>query len=83
MTRYLGDFRPVRVLGGFVLILLVAVSAASAVTFFAAAQFQSRIAELSLNGAPLTIWRVDQFREDFKNWPEAIRKLRTASRKTG
>jgi hypothetical protein len=76
VKRYLGDFRPVRVLGGFVLILLVALSAASAVTFFAAAQFQARIAELSLNGAPLTIWRVDQFREDFKNWPEAIRKLR-------
>ncbi|TWB92980.1 hypothetical protein FBZ93_11119 [Bradyrhizobium macuxiense] len=76
VKRYLGDFRPVRVLGGFVLSLLVVLSAAGAVTFFAAAQFQSRIAELSLNGAPLTIWRVDQFREDFKNWPEAIRKLR-------
>ncbi|WFU54636.1 hypothetical protein QA639_34360 [Bradyrhizobium pachyrhizi] len=76
VTRYLGDFRPVRVLGGFVLSLLVVLSAAGAVTFFAAAQFQSRIAELSLKGAPLTIWRIDQFREDFKNWPEAIRKLR-------
>ncbi|MCP3417903.1 hypothetical protein NLM16_27725 [Bradyrhizobium brasilense] len=76
VKRYLGDFRPVRVLGGIVLILLVVVSAVGAVTFFAAAQFQSRIAELSLNGAPLTIWRVDQFREDFKNWPEALRRLR-------
>ncbi|MGY3133424.1 hypothetical protein ACVWZM_004106 [Bradyrhizobium sp. USDA 4501] len=76
IKRYFGDFRPVRVLGGSVLILFVILSAASAVTFFAAAQFQSRIAELSFNGAPLTIWRVDQFREDFKNWPEAIRKLR-------
>ncbi|MCC8948534.1 hypothetical protein H8A97_26335 [Bradyrhizobium sp. Arg62] len=76
VKRYLGDFRPVRVLGGIVLILFVVVSAAGAVTFFAAAQFQARIAELSLNGAPLTIWRVDQFREDFKNWPEAIRRLR-------
>jgi hypothetical protein len=76
VRRYLGDFRPVRVLGGSVLILFVVLSAAGAVTFFAAAQFQSRIAELSLNGAPLTIWRVDQFREDLKNWPEEIRKLR-------
>jgi hypothetical protein len=50
-----GDFTPLRVVGGFVLIFLVTGAAACAVTFFAAAQFQSRVAELSLNGAPMTI----------------------------
>lgn len=74
--RYLGDFNPLRVVGGSVLILLVTASAVCAVTFFAAAQFQSRVADLSLNGAPMTIWRVDEFRVDFKNWANEIRKLR-------
>lgn len=63
------------IIGCFLLALVVA-SAASAVVFFAAAQFQSRVAELSLNGAPMTIWRVDEFRSDFKNWADDIRKLR-------
>src|SRR3954471_3378797 len=74
--RIFGDFNPLRVIGGFVLAFLVVGAAASAVIFFAAAQFQSRIAELSLNGAPLTIWRVDAFRGEFRNWAEDIRKQR-------
>jgi hypothetical protein len=64
--RLFGDFNPLRVIGGFVLAILVIGSAGCAVVFFAAAQFQSRVADLSLNGAPLTIWRVDAFRSEFK-----------------
>ncbi|HMJ45404.1 MAG TPA: hypothetical protein VK522_24315 [Pseudolabrys sp.] len=74
--RILGDFNPLRVIGGFVLAFLVVAAAASAVIFFAAAQFQSRVAELSLNGAPMTIWRVDAFRGEFKDWAEDIRQQR-------
>jgi hypothetical protein len=65
--RFFGDFNPLRVIGGFVLAVLVIGSAGCAVVFFAAAQFQSRVADLSLNGAPLTIWRVDTFRGEFKD----------------
>ncbi|MEH2480985.1 hypothetical protein V1282_004342 [Nitrobacteraceae bacterium AZCC 2146] len=71
-----GAYNPLHALIGFFLLALVIASAASAVIFFAAAQFQSRVAELSLNGAPMTIWRVDEFRADFKNWAEDIRRLR-------
>jgi hypothetical protein len=76
MQRFFGDFNPLRVVGGFVLAFLVIASAASAVIFFAAAQFQSRVAELSLNGAPMTIWRVDAFRSEFKDWTSFIRTQR-------
>jgi len=76
LRRYFGDFRPLRVSGGIVLIVLVLAAAGCAVTFFAAAQFQSRIAELSLNGAPMTIWRVDAFRGEFDDWAKDIRRLR-------
>jgi hypothetical protein len=65
--RLFGTFDPLRVVGGFVLAILVIGSAGCAVIFFAAAQFQSRVADLSLNGAPLTIWRVDTFRSEFKD----------------
>jgi hypothetical protein len=71
-----GAQNPLHALIGLFLLVLVIGSAASAVVFFAAAQFQSRVAELSLNGAPMTIWRVDEFRADFKNWAEDIRRLR-------
>jgi hypothetical protein len=74
--RIFGDFNPLRVIGGFVLAFLVIAAAASAVIFFAAAQFQSRVAELSLNGAPMTIWRVDAFRVEFKDWADDIRQQR-------
>jgi hypothetical protein len=67
---------PLRVIGGTLLALLVIAASTSAVMFFAAAQLQSRIAELNLNGAPLTIWRVDAFREEFKEWTQDIRSLR-------
>jgi hypothetical protein len=65
IRRFLGDFNPLRLIGGFLLAVLVIAAAASAVIFFAAAQFQSRVADLSLNGAPLTIWRVETFRGEF------------------
>ena len=74
--RIFGQFNPLRVIGGFVLAFLVIAAAGVAVIFFAAAQFQSRIAELSLNGVPLTIWRVDEFRAEFVTWTTDIRKLR-------
>lgn len=74
--RVFGEFNPLRVAGGFLLAVLVVGAAASAVIFFAATQFQSRVAELALNGAPLTIWRVDAFRVEFKDWRSDIRKLR-------
>jgi hypothetical protein len=67
IRRLLGDFNPLRVMGGFLLAILVVAAAACAVIFFAAAQFQSRVSDLSLNGAPLTIWRVDTFRGEFKD----------------
>lgn len=60
------------------LIVLVVGAAACAVIFFAAAQFQSRVAELSLNGAPMTIWRVDAFRGEFRDWADFIRDQRKA-----
>jgi hypothetical protein len=78
IRHFFGDFNPLRVIGGFVLAFLVIGAAASAVIFFAAAQFQSRVAELSLNGAPMTIWRVDAFRGEFKDWANFIREQRTA-----
>lgn len=73
MRRIFGDFNPLRIVGGFVLICLVVTAAACAVAFFAAAQFQARVADLSLNGAPMTIWRVDAFRGEFKDWAAFIR----------
>jgi hypothetical protein len=76
--RVFGDFNPLRVAGGFLLAVLVVGAAASAVIFFAATQFQSRISELALNGAPLTIWRVDAFRVEFKDWRKDIRSLRAS-----
>lgn len=72
----LAEYDAFRVIGGVVLIVLVLGAAVSAVTFFAAAQFQSRIADLSLNGAPMTIWRVDAFRSEFDSWTRDIKKLR-------
>jgi hypothetical protein len=74
--RLFGDLNPFRLFGGILLGILVIASAACAVVFFAAAQFQARVAELSLNGAPMTIWRVDEFRGEFKDWAADIRKLR-------
>lgn len=74
--RVFGQFNPLRVIGGFLLAFLVIAAAGAAVIFFAAAQFQSRIAELTLNGAPLTIWRVDEFRAEFVTWTSDVRKLR-------
>ena len=78
IRRCFGDFNPLRVVGGVVLAFLVVGAAASAVIIFAAAQFQSRVAELSLNGAPMTIWRIDAFRNEFKDWAEDIREQRKA-----
>lgn len=77
IRRLFIDANPLRVVGGVLLIVLVFAAAGCAVTFFAAAQFQSRVAELSLNGAPMTIWRVDDFRNEFKDWSKEVRKLRT------
>lgn len=74
--RLFGDLNPFRLFGGILLAILVIASAACAVVFFAAAQFQARVAELSLNGAPMTIWRVDEFRGEFKDWAADIRKFR-------
>jgi hypothetical protein len=74
--RWFGEFDPLRVTGGTILGLLVVVAAGFAVTFFSAAQFQSRVGELSLNGAPLTIWRVDKFRGEFQRSSQQIFSLR-------
>jgi hypothetical protein len=74
--RLFGDFNPLRVLGGTVLAILVLLAAFSAVIFFSAAQFQSRVAELTLNGAPLTIWRINAFRDEFVSWRKDLEGLR-------
>jgi hypothetical protein len=74
--RLFGDLNPFRLFGGILLGFLVIAAATCAVVFFAAAQFQARVAELSLNGAAMTIWRVDAFRSEFKDWAADIRKFR-------
>jgi len=76
IQRLFGDLNPFRLFGGILLGILVIGAATAAVVFFAAAQFQSRVAELSLNGAPMTIWRIDEFRGEFKDWAADIRKFR-------
>jgi hypothetical protein len=76
IKRLFSDLNPFRLFGGILLGILAIAAATAAVVFFAAAQFQSRVAELSLNGAPMTIWRIDQFRGEFKDWAADIRKLR-------
>ena len=73
---WLGFANPLRVIGGFVLIALVGAAGALAVIFFSATQFQTRTAELSINGTPLTIWRVEKLRGEFSNWNATIFQLR-------
>jgi|UniRef100_Q07TB8 hypothetical protein len=77
VRRGLREINPLRVIGGVVLALLVFLAAASAVMFFAAAQLQSRISDLNLNGVPLTIWRVAAFGDEFANSAAEIQKLRS------
>lgn len=77
VKRGFRDIKPLRVIGGLILALLVIVAATSAVMFFAAAQLQSRISELNLNGVPLTIWRVAAFGDEFDDWAAQIQKLRS------
>ena len=73
---WFGISDPLRLIGGLVLFCLVVVSATSAVIFFSAAQFQTRIAELSLNSAPLTIWRLGKFHAEMRTWDAEIYALR-------
>ena len=55
-------------LGFLILLAIVVVACATAVVMFAAAQLQSRVSELTINGTPLTIWRIDHFRGDLTRW---------------
>src|SRR3954447_7688755 len=74
--RYIANPGLLRITGGFILLLLVLLSAGSAIIFFTAAQFQSRIAELNLNGVPVTIWRIQAFQAQFERWTKDIENLR-------
>jgi hypothetical protein len=63
-------------LGFFILIAIVVSACAIAVVMFSAAQLQSRVSELTINGTPLTIWRVDHFRGDLAQWNISISRRR-------
>src|SRR5262249_41002879 len=47
---------------GLWLMVLIAFAVATAIVIFSATQFQVRISNLSLGGAPLTIWKAEQMR---------------------
>ena len=73
---WFGFANPFRVIGGSFLFLLVVLAASAAFLFFSAAQFQSRVAELAINGTPLSIWRVNQIRSELFAWQIEISQLR-------
>ena len=52
---------------GIWLLLLISISVFLAIIIFSASQFQSRIASLTLNGSPLTIWKAEPVREQWLN----------------
>lgn len=52
---------------GVWLLLLISISVFLAIIIFSASQFQSRIASLTLNGSPLTIWKAEPVREQWLN----------------
>jgi hypothetical protein len=72
----LGVASPFRVIGGTFLFFLVLGAGAAAVLFFSAAQFQSRVAELTVNGTSLTIWRVQDLGEAHQSWIQRVRAHR-------
>lgn len=65
-----------RLLEGLFLFFLVATAILWAAMCFSAAQFQVRIAELTISGTPLTIWRVDAYRDDIAGWSTEVREMR-------
>jgi len=50
---------------GFYLVLLIALSLIASIFIFSATQFQARVASLTSNGAPVTIWKIEQAREQW------------------
>jgi len=73
---WFGFANPLRVIGGVFLFALVLAAGIVAVTLFAATQFQLRVTELTVNGTPLTIWRVDKLKIDFDAHGESLKKIR-------
>ncbi len=49
------------------LVILIIIAVCLAIIIFSASQFQSRLASLTLNGGPLTIWKAEPLREQWRN----------------
>jgi hypothetical protein len=49
------------------LVILIVIAVCLAIIIFSASQFQSRLASLTLNGGPLTIWKAEPLREQWLN----------------
>jgi hypothetical protein len=60
---------------GIWLILLIVNSVAVAVIFFSATQFQTRLANLTVNGKALSVWKANQLREE---WAANVKSLENA-----
>lgn len=65
-----------RIVEGLLLFGIVSVSILWAAICFSAAQFQVRIAELTISGTPLTVWRVEEYRQDIASWTSDVREHR-------
>jgi hypothetical protein len=49
------------------LVIVIVIAVCLAIIIFSASQFQSRLASLTLNGGPLTIWKAEPLREQWRN----------------
>jgi hypothetical protein len=52
----------------------ITASAVLSMLFFATVQFQARLAELQLNGVPVTVWRLESLRPPYRRAEERIRQ---------